>query len=301
VRTEELTGGIDHELTRTMSFSVRYSHKWLDRTIEDVGINVPGVGEVFYIANPGFGYGDKVLAQQDANAPGTPKAKRIYDGVELRLKKRLSHRWSTDTSFLVSRLYGNYSGLASSDENGRTSPNVDRNFDGLYMSFDQTGKPLYGRLPTDRPFTFKSQTTYDLPWGTNLGAFFYAASGQPLSSSVTIVGVPVYYLGRGNLGRTPTFSQTDLQVSHSIRLPGHSHVDVSANILNLFDQDTYTNVTNTPYRDAIPINSKTGFFQGFDADAIAAATASVRKDPRYRQASSFQGARSIRLMAKFNF
>ena len=223
------------------------------------------------------------------------------DGVEFRLRKRLSHRWSTDTSFLLSRTYGNYSGLASSDENGRTSPNVDRNFDGLYMSFDQTGKPLYGKLPTDRPFTFKSTTTYDLPWGTNLGAFFFAGSGQPLSSQVTIVGVPVYYLGRGNLGRTPTYSQTDLQVQHGFRLPGHTRVDVAANIINLFDQDTFTNIQNTPYRDAIPINSQTGFFNGFDADAIAAATPSIRKDPRYRQASAFQGARSMRFNVRFTF
>jgi hypothetical protein len=308
VRTEEFTGGFDHELTRTMSFGIRYSHKWLDRTIEDVGINVPGVGEVFYIANPGFGLGDKVLAQQDPTAPGTPKAERTYDGVEFRLRKRLSHRWSTDTSVLLSRIYGNYSGLASSDENGRTSPNVDRNFDGLYMSFDQTGRPLYGKLPTDRPFTFKTTTTYDLPWGTNLGVFFFAGSGQPLSSQITVVGVPVYYLGRGDLGRGPTFSQTDLQIQHGFRLPGRTRVDLSANIINLFDQDTFTNIQNTPYRDAIPINSQTGFFQGFNADAIVAAvnsnattTDDIRRDPRYKQASTFQGARSIRLNVRFTF
>ena len=301
VRTEELTGGIDHELTRTMSFGVRYSHKWLDRTIEDVGINVPGVGEVFYIANPGFGYGDKVLAQQDVTAPGTPKAKRVYDGVEFRLKKRLANRWSTDTSFLLSRIWGNYSGLASSDENGRTSPNVDRNFDGLYMSFDQTGKPLYGRLPTDRPFTLKTTTTYDLPWGTNLGAFFFLASGQPLSQQVTVVGVPVYNLGRGNLGRSPTYSQMDIQVQHGFKLPGKTRVDLSANIINLFDQDTFTNVVNTPYRDAIPIDSRSGFFNGFNADTIAAATPSIRKDPRFNQASSFQAARSMRFNVRFTF
>ena len=33
-------------------------------------------------------------------------------------------------------------GLASSDENGRTSPNVDRYFDGLYMPFDSNGQPV---------------------------------------------------------------------------------------------------------------------------------------------------------------
>jgi len=94
---------------------------------------------------------------------------------------------------------------------------------------------------------------------------------------------------------------TSLDRKHGFKLPGHTRVDLAANILNLFDQDTFTNVQNTPYRDAIPINSKTGFFQGFDADAIAAATPSIRKDPRYRQASAFQGARSIRVNARFTF
>ena len=41
IRTQEFTLGVDHELTRSMSVGVRYAHKWLDRTIEDVGIQVP--------------------------------------------------------------------------------------------------------------------------------------------------------------------------------------------------------------------------------------------------------------------
>jgi Carboxypeptidase regulatory-like domain/TonB-dependent Receptor Plug Domain len=298
VKTQEITGGFDHELSRTMSFGVRYSHKWLNRTIEDVGILVPGIGEVFYIANPGFGIAQRILGDQ---FPTTPKAKRDYDGVEFRLRKRLANRWSTDTSFLISRLYGNYSGLASTDENGRTSPNVDRLFDGLYMSFDETGKPVYGRLATDRPFTFKSQTTYDLPWGTGLGAIFYAASGQPLSSQATIGNVPVFYKGRGNLGRLPTSMQTDLNIQHGFRLPGHTRAEVEASIINLFDQGIGNQIINTPYRDALPISQNTGFFNGVDVDAIAAATTSVRKDARFRQLSGFQGARSMRFMVKFNF
>jgi hypothetical protein len=298
VRTQEFTFGIDRELSRTVSFGIRYAHKWLDRTIEDVGILVPGVGEVFYIANPGFGIARHILGEQ---YPSTPKAKRDYDGLEFRLRKRLANRWSTDTSFLVSRLYGNYSGLASTDENGRLSPNVDRLFDGLYMSFDETGQPLYGRLATDRPFTFKTQTTYDLPWGTGLGVFFYAASGQPLSSQATMGGVPVFYKGRGNLGRTPTFSQTDINVQHSFRLTGRTRMELEMNVNNLFDQDRFTNISNTPYRDAIPTSAATGFFNGVDVDAIAAATTSVRKNPLFRQGNTFQGARSIRFMTKFTF
>ncbi len=53
--------------------------------------------------------------------------------------------------------------------------------------------------------------------------------------------------------------------------------------------------------DAIPIASPEQFFAGFDADAIAAATPSVRKDPRFGLANGWQGARSVRFAAKFRF
>src|SRR5205814_2100090 len=110
-------------LSRSMSIGVRYTHKWLDRTIEDSGINVPNVGEVFFIANPGFGVAEQILPKP---APPMPKAQRDYDGVEFRLIKRMANRWYLNTSYLYSRLFGNYGGLASSDENGRNAPNVDR-------------------------------------------------------------------------------------------------------------------------------------------------------------------------------
>ena len=152
----------------------------------------------------------------------------------------------------------------------------------------------------DRPFTFKTQTTYDLPWGTGLGVFFYAASGQPLSSQVTVVGVPVFYKGRGDLGRLPTFSQTDFLVQHGFRLPGHTRVELEANILNLFDQDTTLDVFRNYLRDTVPITDP-DFFAGFDIEQILAARPSLRKDPRFLKASAFQGARSIRVGFKLTF
>ena len=61
----------------------------------------------------------------------------MYDGIEARLTKRLSNNWRGEVIYLWSRLDGNYSGLASSDENGRVSPNVNRLFDSLLMALDQ--------------------------------------------------------------------------------------------------------------------------------------------------------------------
>jgi hypothetical protein len=307
VRTQEFTVGVDHELNRTMSVGVRYAHKWLDHTIEDVGIQVAGVGEVFMIANPGYGIAEFTLAGTCPTCPAQPKAERTYDGLEFRLKKRFANRWSLNTSYLLSRIYGNYSGLSSSDENGRNSPSVNRFFDGLYMSFDQAGDPVFGRLQTDRPHQFKLQATYDFPWGTGVGTDFLLESGTPQQSTITVKSVPVFDSGRGNLGRTPTFSQTNLALYHNFRLTRGMQINLNMNVINLFDQDTVTRIFTARYRDAIPV-SDAEFFAGFSHEAIVAArlatpstTDNIRPDPRYTQADQYQGVRAIRFQAKFIF
>jgi hypothetical protein len=301
IRSQEFTLGLDHELNRLMSVGVRYAHKWLDRTIEDVGIQVAGVGEVFMIANPGFGIAEYTLAGTCATCPAQPKAKRVYDGLEFRLRKRLANRWSMNSSYTYSRIYGNYAGLASSDENGRTSPSVERAFDGEYMSFDQSGNPTYGRLATDRPHYFKLQATYELPWGTGIGANFDLASGTPQSSTITFKSVPVFAYGRGDMGRTPVYSNTDLAVYHTFRLRGRSQVQLYLNVFNLFDQDTVSRLFTTRYRDALPGLTDATFFQGFDEAAIVAANPNVRRDPRFGLPDQYLGARSMRVQAKFSF
>jgi hypothetical protein len=303
IRAQELTFGGEHQLARSMSVSARYVHKWMDRTIEDVGIAVPGVGEVFYISNPGEGITENLLRDKAgcASCPNQPKPQRLYDAIEFRLIKRLSNRWYANASYTYSSLRGNYSGLSSSDENGRNAPSVNRFFDGQYMSFDQTGKALTGDLGTDRPHQFEIQGAYQMPWGTQVGAYYVIGSGLPQSQQVTIFGVPVFNLGRGNMGRTPTFSQTDLNVMQDVRFFGHTRVTLEANITNLFDQDIVTGVFATPYRDAIPVASPAAFFAGFDADAIARATPSIRPDPRFGLANAWQGERTVRVAAKFRF
>ncbi len=61
------------------------------------------------------------------------------------------------------------SGLASSDETGRTDPNVSRYFDAPYMSWNAQGDPNLGAPYTDRPHQGKIQATYDFTFGTTVG------------------------------------------------------------------------------------------------------------------------------------
>src|SRR6185436_5970870 len=120
---------------------------------------VPGVGEVFYTANPGYGYGEKPLDATcpSCNFPATPRPVRHYDGMQFTFDRRLAGNWKLSSSLLISRTWGSYSGLTSSDENGRNAPGVNRFYDGLSMSFNEKGEAVFGRLASDRPYVLKIQ------------------------------------------------------------------------------------------------------------------------------------------------
>jgi hypothetical protein len=302
IRTHEFTLGIDHELTTQISLGMRWAHKRFDRTIEDTGVLVPNVGEVFRITNPGEGIGENVLRDFAGctTCPNQPKPTREYDGVEFRLRKRLSNNWSLTTSYLYSRLHGNYSGLTSSDENNRNSPSVNRFFDGQYNSFDRNGQAVFGPLQTDRPHLFEVQATYDLPWRTGVGVYWIAQSGTPEQTQMSEKGIPFYPFGRGDLGRTPTYQQTDLVVQHTFAF-GNQRVNIGLNVLNLFDSDTVTRRFATRFRDGFNVTDQQ-FFAGFDPLAIAAATpASYRPDPRFLLPDQYQSRRTMRVNLNFMF
>ena len=54
IRMQEVTGGLDHELGRTLSVGVRYTHKWVDYAIEAV-CSLWGGQELCGVNNPGYG------------------------------------------------------------------------------------------------------------------------------------------------------------------------------------------------------------------------------------------------------
>jgi outer membrane receptor protein involved in Fe transport len=304
IQTRELTFGIDHELNTRMAVGVRYSRKRFVRTIEDTGVLVPGIGEVFRITNPGESIGENVLRDFAActTCPNQPKPTREYDGVEFRFQKRFSNSWQMTTTYLFSRLYGNYSGLTSSDENNRNSPSVNRFFDGQYNSFDHLGRPVFGPLQTDRPHVFKLEGFYDTPWGTGIGLYQFLESGTPQQTQMSEKGIPFYPFGRNNLGRTPMLYRTDLLLQHELRLNDRHRVSIGLNIENLFDHDTVTRNFATAYRDTFNVSDQAFFSGTFDPLAMAAAAPNTfRPDPRYLLADQWQDRRQLRLQLRYSF
>jgi hypothetical protein len=325
MRTQELSFGFERQLTPTLAATVRYVRKNLDRAIDDIGDLTPQGDELYIIANPGEGLtdvfdistGTSVFRPQGFGPNpvliAMPKATRLYNSVEGRLEKRLSNRWMLISSYTWSRDAGNYSGLSSSDENGRDNPNNSRDYDYPAMSFDQTGKVLDGVFDTDRTHQVKMQALYLTKWGTSLGVNQIAVSGTPISRQVPIIppdSYPIRYRGRNSEGRTPFLTQTDLLVQHAFKVGGGREIQLQANILNVFDQRIANNKVSTIRRGGgIPLGAgyytEAEFYAGklnFD-DLIAKAVAAgnMTLNPQFGMANGYQAPIAARFGVKFTF
>jgi hypothetical protein len=298
MRMQEATAGLEHQLNDQVALSVRYVHKQLDRAVEDTGALDAEGNEIYVIANPGFGL-------TSVAHPGVPypKAVRDYDSVEFAVDKRFADNWYFRGSYLWSRLWGNYTGLSQSDENGRTSPNIGRVFDYPLMMFQDGGTPVYGNLPTDRPHQFKAQFIYQFPIGTSIGLNQFVGSGLPVTREIGIYpgsNLPVQYLGRGNEGRTPTLSQTDLLIQHQFDL-GDRGFGVFLNVLNLFNQDTAISRHSTYHYPNGVIPNEDAFYSGQQRLADLIVSQGVTQHPLFLKDNSFQAPIQARFGVKFEF
>jgi hypothetical protein len=302
MKQQELTFSLDHQLNEVAALSARYVHKQLDRAIDDTGALDAAGNEIYVIANPGEGLTALALVNPKV---ALPKAKRDYDSVEFAFEKRMRAHWYLRTSYAWSRLFGNYSGLSQSDENGRTSPNVGRGYDYPVMMYQDGGGAAFGPLATDRPHQFKAQFIYQFGFGTSVGANEYVASGLPVSREIGIYptsNYPVQYLGRGSDGRTPVYSQTDMFVQHAFKMAGNRSLQVSFNVLNLLNQDTTVGKFSTYQKvNGVNIASEPDFFSGKETLAQNIIRQNIVKDPRFLMANQFQLPLVARFGVKFLF
>ncbi|HEX8734593.1 MAG TPA: TonB-dependent receptor [Pyrinomonadaceae bacterium] len=325
-RQTEFTIGGERQLSREYVFRVRYTFKNVDEAVEDAGIRNPQDSEAYIIGNPGSGLHLQTL--QQLNYAKSAKPQRRYDGLEFVIEKRLSNNWYFNANYTFSRLFGNYSGLSSSDEinapNGRLAPGTTRAFDLPFIGFTATGEPDNGRLETDRPHVFNAYGAYIFDWlgsktnSTEFSAFQTVTSGTPQTTRIFLVSTvtPAIFLRRGDLGRSPTFSQTDFNITHRYRFGRDNRFTIvgDLNILNLFDQKTVTNFhvvknLNTSVISATSLNN--GVTTPNDATFVNAYTSGAlltpintylqgtpiilnRLDARYGQPNTFQGPRGVR-------
>lgn len=256
-RQSEYTFGVETELNKEFILSARYTRKNVDHAIEDQANLGFFEAESYIIGNAGEG-----LAFETRRAAGVvkqTKAQRLYNALEIVLNKRLSNNYFFNANYTFSRLYGNYSGLASSDEItngvGRTSPGVNRFFDYPINGFNAYGQPDNGRLATDRPHALKIYGGYNFDWwknksnATDFSFFTTVLSGTPQTTFIGVVATNVPLTVRGDLGRTEVFTQSDVSISHKYRFGRDNRFTLVAelNVLNVFNENNVTALNTVRY------------------------------------------------------
>jgi Carboxypeptidase regulatory-like domain/TonB-dependent Receptor Plug Domain len=303
-RLQEAVVGVEHVIAPKLSVGARYIHKQVERALEDVGTQDARLSAmtIVRIGNPGFGNAATFFPPGATTPIPLPKARRDYDAVEVSIDRRLFQRWSGRISYTWSRLHGNYSGLAQSDEDGRVAPNIGLSFDYPLRSFDERGTPVYGVLATDRTHQTKAHFLYDFPFGTSVGARWFGASGIPRTREASFMpGILVMYRGRNSDGRLPFLSQFDVHLQHQLRAGDRYSLTLSGNVTNLINQGAATNYHASELFTGQSIAfDEAKFYEGIDTQTLIAEQRLVR-DARFLMDSGYQAPRSIRLAVKFGF
>jgi hypothetical protein len=140
-----------------------------------------------------------------------PPPKRTYTALEVALGGTLG---GVDyrVSYVLSRTWGNYSGLYYSDGN---LANPGGNFS--FFS-PESGKNSAGLLPNDRTHVFKLTAAYRPVPPLQIGGFLTVQSGTPENAfgPDTYGFGPTFLVPRGSVGRTPTIWDLNLRFAYEL-------------------------------------------------------------------------------------
>jgi hypothetical protein len=310
VSQREISFGAERMLMENLTLTARFVQKHLRYTIEDVGVITPE-GEKYFETNPGYGYSLHVgngTGKFDPKYPETPKAKREYYAVNLSLDKRLANNWLGGVSYTWSRLTGNYSGLGSSDEYGRTSPYVERSFDNWAMAVTKDLEPMDGPLVTDRTHFLKVYGAYTFPFRLTVGAVINAMSGTPFTENWSVWNSYFYPYNRGystdpDTGdivqiRTPFLWFCNAYVEYNLRLADRYTIQLNINVDNLFDISTARNYDRYRTYRGLSVTEDQMLNKTWN---LTDPEVGHVEDSAYRMETSFYPPISLRLGVKFIF
>ncbi len=208
-------------------------------------------GQYRYIKNviedfPSKNYGTW-LAPSEFVYGNTPYAERKYRALTIQLQKPFSDKWSLLAMYTWSRLEGNWD-LDYAESLFYQSSALD-DAAGLYM----TDPNRYGILAGDRTNIFKLFASWEFWKRTAVGGYLRIQSGAPWQAQGRAYrgyGYTGYrtYLEKAGSRRTDTWTNLDLQLSHTIPFGRFSGV-IEARIMNVFDKQTVLSVDPVQYLD----------------------------------------------------
>ncbi len=266
---EYIVGG-EYEVVQGLNVGARFVHRDIGRVLEDVqpfpvvaaDLGIPGADSVDYIlTNPG----PNTAVAGDLGASFESPIHN-YNAIEFTAEKRLTNRWSLQSSYRYSRLRGTYEGFYR-DDNGQSDPGITSLYDfptndpsyatigasqfGYKGDIRFLGKAGEGPLPLDRPHDIKLYGTYVFPFGLSASAGVQITSGKPLTALAANPNpnyqnggeIPLTPRGQGFQTsdgfktRTPFTKTVNGQASYNIRF-GDRGLVLLADVFNIFNTQT---------------------------------------------------------------
>jgi hypothetical protein len=261
--SDELTIGYERLIGSAGTLTVRGIRRELRSSFQWGGN--PGSADYWVLGTPG-----------ERDFAFLPRPRREYTALEI----ASSGLWSGVAyrmSYVLSRNWGNYTGLYDSDKQFAT-PGATGTFFGPEHATNSTGL-----LPNDRTHSVKLSGSRAAPFGLTTGAFVTWESGSPLNiwgtSFAHINGLPVFLVPRGSDGRTPSLWDVNLRVSYQPGSAERARYRLVLDALHIFNPQRPTVLEETQF---------------FDPDQTAL-------NPTFRVPLAFQPPALIRLGAELRF
>ena len=228
--------GTDHELPAAIAAGVHYIYRRWYNILED--IDTDSVYEAVPLVNPVtketitvYNRRGGVRRMLLTNPQGLY---RRYDGLEVYMNRRLLNQLSLSASFVYSKTRGNVPNTREDDQslNNLNDPNDLINSE--------------GHVVNDPTFAWKLSGIYNLPYGLNLGFFYWHESGdtwEPLVSLDGIVnqGGEFFGLPRGSY-RLPSQNILDIRIEKQFEIINGQQFRITADIFNALNAGTVTEV-----------------------------------------------------------
>ena len=265
---DEFTLGYEHLLGGTNRFTVRGIRRDL-RSSFQWGWYLSGGKVVFVVGTPGKG-----------TFAFLPPAKRDYTALELALEgnwRRLQYR----ASYVLSRTYGNYTGLYGSDYDV-AMPGGNATFTSPWQATNSTGL-----LPNDQTHVVKLSGAVRPVQSLTVGAFLNLASGIPENdfgaNPLTGPIPPTFLEQRGSVGRTPTLWDLNLRLTYDLPWKQPGQCRMVLDVLHVGNPRATVEVDPQHY---------------FSQDSLGR---QVNPNPNYLRPTAYQPAMAARLGIEVNF
>jgi len=194
---------------------------------------------------------------------GFPEAERTYEAWEITFEGAMAN-WNVQGSYTWSKNEGNTEGLVKSDI-GQDDAGITQDFD-----IPQLMDGAFGFLPNDRRHKLKLWASYQASDNLTLSTNMLLQSGRPINAFGTghPDGTPSYgdtfylttdvgdpdngipasflFVPRGTAGRMPWVTRIDLAAIYSMNLGDRADLELRAEVFNVLNADSATDVYEFP-------------------------------------------------------